>query len=85
MAIGIYFRTAYERIKTNFIDPTLFKGEGVKIVGNLDSFYDAPLFLVHANTEIFSTGNRRIFLYPQKSLKEMTKQENKTILSCFLL
>ena len=45
-----------DRIKTNFIDPTLFKGEGVKIVGNLDSFYDAPLFLVHANTEIFSNG-----------------------------
>lgn len=50
-----------DRIKTNFVDPTLFKGEGVKIIGNLDSFYDAPLFYVNPGEEIFANGVDIIF------------------------
>lgn len=45
-----------DRIKTNFIDSTLFKDESVKIYGSLDSFYDAPLFFAHASAEIFANG-----------------------------
>ncbi len=45
-----------DRIKTNFVDPTLFKGENAKIFGYLDSFYDAPLLFANANTEIFANG-----------------------------
>lgn len=45
-----------DRIKTNFVDPTLFKGEGAKIIGNLDSFYDAPLFFANPGNEVFAYG-----------------------------
>ena len=45
-----------DRIKTNFIDPTLFKEENPQIIGDLDSFYDAPLFLVMMTPEIFASG-----------------------------
>ena len=45
-----------DRIKTNFVDPTLFKGEEVKIIGNLDSFYDAPLFFANPTNEIYAHG-----------------------------
>jgi len=45
-----------DRIKTNFVDPTLFKGNGVKIIGNLDSFYDAPIFFANPTNEIFAHG-----------------------------
>lgn len=45
-----------DRIKTNFVDPTLFKGESVKIIGNLDSFYDAPIFFANPSNEIFAQG-----------------------------
>lgn len=45
-----------DRIKTNFVDPTLFKGKDVKIVGNLDSFYDAPILFANPTTEIFAQG-----------------------------
>ena len=43
-------------IKTNFVDPTLFKGEEAKIFGSLDSFYDAPLLFANPSTEIFANG-----------------------------
>ena len=45
-----------DRIKTNFVDPTLFKGENVKIFGSLDSFYDAPILFANPTTEIFANG-----------------------------
>ncbi len=50
-----------DRIKTNFVDPTLFKGEGAKILGNLDSFYDAPLFFVNPTEDVFANGTDIIF------------------------
>ncbi len=45
-----------DRIKTNFVDPTLFKGEGVKIYGSLDSFYESPLLFANPSPEIFANG-----------------------------
>ena len=45
-----------DRIKTNFVDPTLFKGEEVKIYGSLDSFYEAPLLFANPTTEVFANG-----------------------------
>lgn len=45
-----------DRIKTNFVDPTLFGGDGVKIYGFLDSFYNAPLLFANPTTEIFANG-----------------------------
>lgn len=50
-----------DRIKTNFVDPTLFKSENVKIIGNLDSFYDAPLFFASPTEDTFSNGIDIIF------------------------
>lgn len=44
------------RIKTNFVDPTLFASEDFKIIGSLDTFYDAPLLFAHTNTEIYANG-----------------------------
>lgn len=45
-----------ETIKTNFTDPTLFKSPEVKILGNLDTFYESPLFFANSNTEVFANG-----------------------------
>ena len=45
-----------DRIKTAFVDPTLFKGKDVKIYGNLDSFYEAPIFFANPTNEIFAHG-----------------------------
>lgn len=45
-----------ERIKTNFVDPTLFRGNEAKIFGALDSFYDSPLLFANPGTEIFANG-----------------------------
>lgn len=50
-----------DRIKTSFVDPTLFRGEGAKIIGNLDSFYDAPLFFVNPTDDSFASGIDIIF------------------------
>lgn len=50
-----------DRIKTNFVDPTLFRGEGAKIIGNLDSFYDAPLLFVNPTDDSFASGIDIIF------------------------
>lgn len=47
---------SYDRIKTNFIDPTLFNDSEVKIYGSLDSFYEAPLFFANPNLDIFASG-----------------------------
>ena len=45
-----------DRIKTNFVDPTLFQSEKYEIVGSLDSFYDSPLFFAYSTPEIFANG-----------------------------
>ena len=45
-----------ESVKTNFTDPSLFNNKEVKIIGNLDTFYDSPLFFVNMGTEIFANG-----------------------------
>jgi hypothetical protein len=45
-----------ERIKTNFTDVTLFKGENVKIYGYLDSFYESPLLFANPSSDIYSNG-----------------------------
>ena len=45
-----------DKIKTNFTDPALFKSPEVKILGNLDTFYDSPLFFANPNTEVFANG-----------------------------
>ncbi|MBE7704103.1 MAG: glycogen synthase [Cyanobacteria bacterium SIG28] len=45
-----------DRIKTNFIDPTLFRSENIKILGSLDNFYESPLFFVNPSPEIFANG-----------------------------
>lgn len=45
-----------ERIKTNFIDPTLFRDEEVKIHGFLDSSFDSPLLFANPNSDIYANG-----------------------------
>ena len=45
-----------DRIKTNFVDPTLFKNQEATIVGSLDSFFDSPLLFAHTNSDIFANG-----------------------------
>lgn len=50
-----------DRIKTNFVDSTLFKEENPIIIGDLDSFYDAPLFFVNATAEVFANGIDIVF------------------------
>lgn len=50
-----------DRIKTSFVDITLFKDENIKIVGSLDSFYDSPLLFVYSGSEIFANGLDIVF------------------------
>lgn len=45
-----------DRIKTNFVDSTLFDDENVKLAGYLDSFYEAPLIFINTTLEIYSQG-----------------------------
>ena len=45
-----------ERIKTNFIDSSLFKNDNHEIIGNLDSFYEAPLLFANPSSDIFANG-----------------------------
>lgn len=45
-----------DRIRTNFIDSSLFKNENYIIKGFLDSFYAAPLLFSSFTPEIFSQG-----------------------------
>ena len=47
---------SYDRIKTNFVDSSLFKNEDYKIIGSLDSFYDAPLFFANPSVDTFANG-----------------------------
>ncbi len=54
--IAILKEFSADRIKTGFVDPTLFKGENANIYGSLDTFYDAPLLFANPNTEIFANG-----------------------------
>lgn len=45
-----------QRIRTKFVDHSLFKNETYHIHGYLDSFYEAPLLLAKFDPEIFSEG-----------------------------
>ena len=47
---------ASDRVKTRFVDRTLFKNEDYAIRGYLDSFYDAPLIFGTFSDEIFQQG-----------------------------
>ena len=45
------------RIKTNFVESTLFKDENnIKICGSLDSFYEAPLLFANLSNDIYASG-----------------------------
>jgi glycogen synthase len=69
----------YDRIKTNFIDPTLFNDEGVKIYGSLDSFYEAPLLFTNLNADIFANGIDVLF---NSILKLFELHKNIQIIIC---
>ena len=45
-----------DRIKTGFVDPTLFNNTDSKVAGSLDSFYEAPLMFANISNEIFANG-----------------------------
>ena len=68
-----------DRIKTNFVDPTLFKGENVKIYGSLDSFYDAPLLFANPTNEVFANGVDILF---NSILKMFELHKNIQIIIC---
>lgn len=68
-----------DRIKTKFTDPTLFKTDDFKILGSLDSFYDAPLIFVNPTAEVFANGVDIIF---NTVLKLFELQKNIQIIIC---
>lgn len=68
-----------DRIKTNFIDPTLFKNENIKIYGSLDSFYDAPLLFANPTNEVFANGIDILF---NNILKLFELHKNIQIIIC---
>ena len=45
-----------ERIKTRFLDISLFEDKNYTIYGYLDSFYEAPLIFIQGGDEIFANG-----------------------------
>ena len=45
-----------KRVKTRFVDLSLFKDENYLIKGYLDSFFDAPLIFAKFSTDIFNEG-----------------------------
>ncbi len=45
-----------KRVKTRFVDLSLFKDENYVIKGYLDSFFDAPLIFAKFSTDIFNEG-----------------------------
>ena len=45
-----------KRVKTRFVDLSLFKDENYVIKGHLDSFFDAPLIFAKFSTDIFNEG-----------------------------
>lgn len=53
--IAILKEFSADRIKTNFVDSSLFIGE-YSIVGFLDTFYESPLLFVHTNCDVFANG-----------------------------
>lgn len=68
-----------ERIRTNFVDPTLFIDEEVQILGSLEVFYDSPLLFVHTDTEIFASGVDILF---NTILKLFELQKNIQVIIC---
>ena len=67
-----------DRIKTNFIDSTLFKGEP-EIKGYLDSFYEGPLLFYCSSNEIFANGIDILF---NSVLKLFELHKNIRIIIC---
>ncbi len=45
-----------DRIRTNFVDISLFENTDYKISGYLDSFYSSPLFLIKLEDDIYGDG-----------------------------
>ena len=45
-----------DKIKTRFVDRTLFKNEDYAIYGNLDSFYEAPLVFCTFTADFYNQG-----------------------------
>ena len=45
-----------QRVKTKFVDISLFKSEDYEIRGYLDSFYEAPLIFAKFDNDIFKNG-----------------------------
>lgn len=68
-----------DRIKTNFVDPTLFKGQNATIYGSLDSFYEAPLLFATSTNEIFANGIDILF---NSILKLFELHKNFQIIIC---
>lgn len=68
-----------DRIKTNFIDSTLFKTENPVILGNLDSFYEGPLLFYCSSNEIFANGTDILF---NSVLKLFELHKNIRIIIC---
>ena len=69
----------YDRIKTNFVDSTLFKDEDVLIEGNLDYFYNAPLLFANPDNDIFAEGIDILF---NSILKLFEYQKNIQVIIC---
>jgi len=68
-----------DRIKTNFIDSTLFKSEPPIIKGYLDSFYEGPLLFYCSSNEIFANGIDILF---NSVLKLFELHKNIRIIIC---
>lgn len=45
-----------DNVKTNFVNPALFNCKEVKVLGHLDSFYEAPLLFANPKTDLFGEG-----------------------------
>ena len=70
---------ASDRIKTNFMDPTLFKNQSPLVLGNLDSFYEGPLLFYCSSNEIFANGIDILF---NSVLKLLELHKNIRIIIC---
>ena len=68
-----------DNVKTNFVDPTLFKTENVKIYGHLDSFYEAPLLFANPSANLFEEGVDILF---STILKLLELNKNIQVIIC---
>ena len=68
-----------DNVKTNFVDPSLFNCEEVKILGHLDSFYEAPLLFANPGTDLFGEGVDILF---STILKLLELNKNIQVIIC---